>query len=120
MKFKIFSFLIASSLVLVDCKKEQNSTENESNTMENTTSLEQKPQTLKSDSGEEITMVYYAEGTDVAIKMTKNNQEHKLLAKGTDDKGNPIFSNEEYAWILGEDGHEGFLLDKSGNKIKFK
>lgn len=120
MKYQIFSLSIAVSLFLTACKKDQNSTENISNTVENTTSLEQKSQTLKSDNGEEISMVYYAEGNEVAVKMTKNNQEYKLLAKGTDENGNPIFSNQEFAWTLGEDGHQGFLMDKNGNKVKYK
>ena len=83
-------------------------------------SLEQKAQVLTNSSGEKITIVYFAKGNEVAVKLKVGDKEQELTAKGTNPKGEPIFSKGKYAWELMEDGHSGRLSDENRKSEIFK
>ena len=71
--------------------------------------------------GEKITVEYFAEGTEVAVKVNKNNEgEHKLNAKGVTEGGNPLFSDGEVVWEMNSDGTSGTLTEKGGKVTVFK
>lgn len=78
-------------------------------------SLEQEVQILKNDKGDSIALTYFAKGDKVALKLKINQEEHELEAKGSNDKGYPIFTDDEYAWELMSDARSGKLTDK--NKV---
>lgn len=103
-------------LFIFSCEKKDNAEQN----LNSETSLEQKPQILTNSSGEKITVVYFAKGNEVAVKLKIGNEEKELTAKGTNPKGEPIFSNGEYAWEVMEDGNSGRLSDKNQKSEIFK
>ena len=113
----MFAFLIA-------CNKETSTTENSpviSDKNSKEVSLKQEAKTLTNDKGETIVVTYFAEGIDLAMTLKKNDEEeHKLVAKGTNPKGEPIFTDGFYAWELSDDGYSGRLTDKQGNVSVFK
>ena len=113
----MFAFLIA-------CNKESSTTENSpviSDKNSKEVSLKQEAKTLTNDKGETIVVTYFAEGIDLAMTLKKNDEEeHKLVAKGTNPKGEPIFTDGFYAWELSDDGYSGRLTDKQGNVSVFK
>ena len=113
----MFAFLIA-------CNKETSTTENSpviSDKNSKEVSLKQEAKTLTNDKGETIVVTYFAEGIDLAMTLKKNDEEeHKLVAKGTNPKGEPIFTDGFYAWELSDDGNSGRLTDKQGNVSVFK
>lgn len=84
-------------------------------------SLEQKPQVLKNEAGEEITVIYFAEGDKVAVRIKKSGQEEKKLsAKTTSVTGNPIFTSEELMWEMTDDGAAGKLSGKTGQPVQYR
>ena len=109
---------------LISCNKESSTTENSpviSDKNSKEVSLKQEPKTLTNDKGETIVVTYFAEGIDLAMTLKKNDEEeHKLVAKGTNPKGEPIFTDGFYAWELSDDGNSGRLTDKQGNVSVFK
>lgn len=119
-----FLTIFVISLALISCKKAETSNETTSATpTENSTevSLEQDVKTLTGPNGEKITVAYFAEGTEVAVKVNKNNEgEHKLTAKGVTDSGNPLFSDGEVVWEMNSDGTSGTLTEKGGKVTVFK
>lgn len=118
---KIFGSLVALSLLsAVSCNK--NTTEKEGTATEKSTeiSLEQEAKILKNEKGESVTIVYYAAGDEVAVKLTKNGQEHQLKAKGSNNKGEPIFTDGTFAWEMMDSGFSGRLTDKTGNMEVYK
>jgi hypothetical protein len=84
------------------------------------TSLEQEAKLLKNEKGETIKVVYYAEGKEVAVKITKDGTEHQLKAKGTNNKGEPIFTDDTFAWEIMEGGTSGRLTNKAGEFQVYK
>ena len=116
--------ILAMFAFLISCNKESSTTENlpvisDKNSKE--VSLKQEAKTLTNDKGETIVVTYFAEGIDLAMTLKKNDEEeHKLLAKGTNPKGEPIFTDGFYAWELSDDGYSGRLTDKQGNVSVFK
>ena len=109
---------------LISCNKESSTTENSlviSDKNSKEVSLKQEAKTLTNDKGETIVVTYFAEGIDLAMTLKKNDEEeHKLVAKGTNPKGEPIFTDGFYAWELSDDGNSGRLTDKQGNVSVFK
>ncbi len=107
-------------LLMNSCTKTETnsaSTENEKSTE---IGLVQKPLTLKSPTGEEISVTYFSEGDVVAVKIQKaGEEEQKLSAKTVNPSGNPIFTNEEYMWELTQEGQAGKLSDKDGNVTEY-
>lgn len=114
----IFVTLALASLFFFfeSCQK----SENQINKEKKETNLEQKPQILKNTEGETITVIYFAKDKEVAAKITINGKVYELSAKGTNAKGDPIFSNADYAWEMMEDGHSGRLTDKNGKIVVFE
>ena len=116
--------ILAMFAFLISCNKESSTTENslvisEKNSKE--VSLKQEAKTLTNDKGETIVVTYFAEGIALAMTLKKNDEEeHKLVAKGTNPKGEPIFTDGFYAWELSDDGNSGRLTDKQGNVSVFK
>ncbi len=119
----IFFSLIAASLMLISCKKNEASPENKETTeaaKSNEISLEQDVKILKSSKGDQLKVTYFAEGTDVAVKIQKNEEpEQKLSAKTVSEKGNPIFTNDTYMWEMNDSGTGGKLSDKDGNAMVY-
>ncbi|MDR2204607.1 MAG: hypothetical protein LBE36_00360 [Flavobacteriaceae bacterium] len=103
-------------LLIFSCQKTENSARNE----QRETSLEQKPEILKSETGDSIRIIYFAKNDEVAMILKINGEEQTLTAKGTNSRGEPIFNNEEFAWEMMEDGHSGRLTDKSGKTVVYK
>ena len=107
-------------LLMNSCTKTETnsaSTENEKSTE---IGLVQKPLTLKSPTGEEISVTYFSEGDVVAVKIQKaGEEEQKLSAKTVNPSGNPIFTNEEFMWELTQEGQAGKLSDKDGNVTEY-
>ena len=107
-------------LLMNSCTKAETnsvSTENEKSTE---IGLVQEPLTLKSPKGEEISVTYFSEGDEVAVKIQKTGEkEQKLSAKTVNPSGNPIFTNEEYMWELTQEGQAGKLSDKDGNVTEY-
>lgn len=110
------TFLLGLSLTILSCDKTAESTHaTTENTAENEASLEQDARSLTNDKGEKLTVVYFAEGDMVAVKIKKDGgAEHRLSAKGVNERGEPMFSDGEYVWEMMEDGQTGKLTDKSG------
>ncbi len=111
---KYLAFLIF--IFIFSCDKKDITAQN----INSETSLEQKAQVLTNSSGEKITIVYFAKGNEVAVKLKVGDKEQELTAKGTNPKGEPIFSNGKYAWELMEDGHSGRLSDENRKSEIFK
>ena len=113
-------FAIFAMLFLTSCsKKEQNSAET-TKTSSTEISQVQKPLTLKNSKGENLTVTYFAEGNEVAVKIQKTGQkEQKLSAKGINKNDNPIFTNENFMWEMTQDGKAGKLSDKEGNAMEY-
>ena len=83
-------------------------------------SLEQKVRVLKNKNGENIEVIYFAEGDEVAVRIKKGLEEHKLSAKGSNERGEPIFTDSTYAWEMTENGIGGKLTKKGGVAESYK
>ena len=116
--------ILAMFAFLISCNKESSTTENSSVISDKNSkevSLKQEAKTLTNDKGETLVVTYFAEGIDLAMTLKKNDEEeHKMVAKGTNPKGEPIFTDGFYAWELSDDGNSGRLTDKQGNVSVFK
>ena len=116
--------ILAMFAFLISCNKESSTTENSpviSDKNSKEVSLKQEAKTLTHDKGETLVVTYFAEGIDLAMTLKKNDEEeHKMVAKGTNPKGEPIFTDGFYAWELSDDGNSGRLTDKQGNVSVFK
>jgi hypothetical protein len=121
-KYLSLGFVLSVSLVsTVSCNKKQTeSPEQQASTNNNETSLEQEAKMLKNEKGESIKVVYFADGKEVAVKITKQGKEHHLKAKGTNNKGEPIFTDDTYAWEIMDSGTSGRLTEKSGDFHVYK
>ena len=123
MRTKVLA-IVAASVLIISCKKTETTNESSASAAtEKSTevSLEQDVKNLTGPNGEKITVAYFAEGTDVAVKVNKNNEgEHKLSAKGVTDNGNPLFSDGQVVWEMNSDGTSGTLTEKGGKVIVFK
>ena len=120
---KVIPFYLFALLSLVCCNKSETVEQNPVATIENNheVSMEQDLKTLTGPNGETITVEYFAEGTEVAVKVNKNSEgEHKLNAKGVTEGGNPLFSDGEVVWEMNQDGTSGTLTEKGGKVTVFK
>ncbi len=117
----IITALLAITLVASCEKKENTVTAIEDSTESTEISQVQEPLKLKSGSGEEISVVYFAEGDAVGVKIQKTGEEeHHLSAKTTSANGNPIFANDVYMWEITQEGKGGRLTDKDGKSVEYK
>ena len=111
----IFTFVL---FLASACTKEQNSSAMElsSETKDpNEVSLEQTPLSLKSDDGHSLSVIYFAQGEDVAVKLKRDSDpEEILIAKKVSSKGDPVFTNEKLMWE-GSIGTGGKLTDVEGH-----
>ena len=108
--------IIILILLLLSCNKYENKIPKE----DTETNLEQKPEVFSNSSGEKIILIYFAKENEVAVKIKINNRIQELTAKGTNSKGEPVFSNKEIIWELMDDGHSGKLTSKEGKTIIYK
>lgn len=76
--------------------------------------LEQEPVNMKNRKGDEATVVYFARGEKVAIKITMNGEEKIFTARGTSDGGGLVFSDGNSTWEM-LDVKSGRFTDKDGN-----
>lgn len=116
--------LIASLALLsvVYCKKTEATP---ATTAESATTVEEdlvQPEIILTNAeGTPLKVVYFAEGNAVAVKLTKAEEPQKTLhAKGTSEKGNPLFTDGEWTWEMSEDGTGGTLTDAQGKTSVFK
>lgn len=119
-----FLTIFSAGLLLYFCNKTETATSNSDLTAAQNShevSMEQDAKTLTGPNGEKITLVYFAEGIEVAVRVNKNNEgEHKLSAKGVTESGNPLFSDGEVVWEMNSDGTSGTLTEKGGKVTVFK
>ncbi len=111
--------LITFALFLMNsCKKDEQNNHNTTEVSQADSKeigLVQEPIILVNDKGEEITMIYFAEGDMVAVKIQKKGEEEQSLsAKTVNEKGNPVFTNEKYMWEGSSEGKNGKLTDING------
>ena len=118
--FKYFTIaLLAFGLTFTACKKAENQTVETEQTEE--TGLEQDAKILQNEAGDQLKVVYYAEGDKAAVKLTKNSEpEQTLVAKVVSSRGNPVFANDNMMWEMDEGGLSGTLTDKAGKEEKFR
>lgn len=120
---KILFGLAIGSITLLSCKKTDAVTESGTTTSQaksNEVSNVQDTKTFKSSKGDILKVTYYAEGADVMVKIQKNNEpEQKLSAKTVNQKGNAIFTNDQYMWEMKEGNLGGKLSDKDGNAMEY-
>lgn len=120
---KILFGLAIGGITLLSCKKTDAVTEGETITSQaksNEVSNVQDTKTFKSSKGDILKVTYYAEGADVMVKIQKNNEpEQKLSAKTVNQKGNAIFTNDNYMWEMKEGNLGGKLSDKDGNAMEY-
>ena len=118
---KKLAILIFGLFLLNSCKKEAQTQTETSAPNSKEVNLVQDAVKLKNDKGEEISVTYFAEGSEVAVKLQKTGaKEEKLSAKTTSSNGNPIFSNEEWMWEMTQEGKGGKLTSKSGETSEYK
>jgi len=118
----ILSVLILLTQFYISCKSEQKQIENvetnDSNPVFNE-NLEQPPLVLQNKEGIKMEITFFAKEDEVAVKILMDEQIWILDSKGLNDKGNPIFSNQNYMWELFPDMKSGQLTDESGNSSVF-
>lgn len=112
--------LIITVGIFASCTK--NDTQTTETAVEQTeAALVQKPQQMQSAAGEVITVTYFSEGDQVAVKLQKERQAEQILhAKTVNASGNPIFSNENFMWEITKDGQAGQMSDKNGNPVEYQ
>lgn len=123
MRNVVTSLAFLMAVFLVSCKQSSNSTDatsTEAKAGNEEVSLEQKPLELKDDQGKSVTVIYFAKGDQVAVRLKLDGKEHELVAKGVTKAGNPIFTDEEVMWEMLADGHSGKLTKKDNTSSVFK
>lgn len=106
---------------IVACNKKEDSSAANTEVAANEPSLEQEPLLLTSKDGSKLSVIYFAQGDVVAVKIQKDGgKEHILSAKGTSDSGNPIFTDGDYGWEMGADGRSGKLTTKEQKDVVYQ
>ncbi|MDO4224426.1 MAG: hypothetical protein Q4C75_00855 [Bergeyella zoohelcum] len=117
---KTLIFSVLAGFLIFSCNDKNTTTETETTTDRSEISNEMEPKTMQSVEGDKVTLTYFAQNGEVALKLKKNNEaEHILRAKGVSEEQNPIFTNEVYMWEMTNDGQTGTLTDKDGKQIRF-
>ena len=116
----IFTFAL---FLVTACKKEEGNTTNSTEVSAkdpNEVSLVQETTKLKNNKGEIISVTYFAQGENIAVKLEQDGKpEEILIAKKINSKGEPVFANEKMMWE-GALGAGGRLTDGQGNEIQYK
>lgn len=122
---KIINQIICGFFVLLlisSCQKTE-STPTETSKIENnqgsSDGLEQEPILMKNPQGEEATVVYFAQGDQVGIKITMNGEEKIYSARGTSDGGALVFSDGTSTWEM-MDKMSGRFTDKDGKVHSYR
>ena len=118
----ILLVLILLTQFYISCKSDQKQIENvetnDSNPVFNE-NLEQPPLVLQNKEGIKMEITFFAKEDEVAVKILMDEQIWILDSKGLNDKGNPIFSTQDFMWELFPDMKSGQLTDESGNSSVF-
>ncbi|MGA9213378.1 hypothetical protein [Kaistella sp.] len=119
---KLLIFTLALFL-LTACKKEQENTTNATEVSAkdpNAVSLVQETHKLTNDKGEVMSVTYFAQGNDIAVKLEQDGKpEEILIAKKINTKGEPVFANEKMMWE-GALGTGGKLTNVQGNVTQYR
>lgn len=76
--------------------------------------------TLTNRDGNAIQISYFAKDGEVAMKLIVNGEERELTGTGYRGSDNPVFSDGEYVWEMGEDGHSGLLQMNNAEAVAYK
>lgn len=121
MKHIILKLVVLTS-VLIACKDEttkiDGAKKNESISVKD--DLEQAPLLLKNKNGEQIKITYFAKDEEIGVRLRVNEEERELEAKGSNEIGNPVFSDGEYGWEMFTDGRSGRLFTKDSEGQLFR
>ncbi|MFA7448189.1 MAG: hypothetical protein WCY77_07135 [Weeksellaceae bacterium] len=112
----VILFLLTLSL---SCEKTESSSIATEQKAADDNDLAQAPILMKNSQGEEATVVYFAKGEKVAIKITMYGEERVFEARGTSDTGGLVFSDGNSTWEM-LDKISGKLTDKEGNVVMFR
>lgn len=110
--------LMVLTSMLIACKSETTKierSEKDESEISTKDDLEQAPLLLKNKNGEQIKITFFAKDDEIAIKLLIKDELTTLESKGLNDKGNPIFSDQNYLWELFADMKSGQLTDREGN-----
>lgn len=110
--------LMVLTSMLIACKSETTKierSEKDESEISTKDDLEQAPLLLKNKNGEQIKITFFAKDDEIAIKLLIKDELSTLESKGLNDKGNPIFSDQNYLWELFADMKSGQLTDREGN-----
>lgn len=120
MKKVIWGIIITAGLMGVACKESKSEISEDSNPKEAQESLVQPERVYTNSEGETIHIIYFAKGDEVAVKLTQDGKTYELVAKGTNEKGNPTFTNENLIWEMLEDGQSGKLSQPNQKPVIYK
>lgn len=120
MKKVIWGIIITAGLTGVACKESKSEISEDSNPKEGQESLVQPERVYTNSEGATIHIVYFAKGDEVAVKLTQDGKTYELVAKGTNEKGNPTFTNENLIWEMLEDGQSGKLSQPNQKPVIYK
>lgn len=110
--------LMVLTSMLIACKSETTKierSEKDESEISTKDDLEQAPLLLKNKNDEQIKITFFAKDDEIAIKLLIKDELSTLESKGLNDKGNPIFSDQNYLWELFADMKSGQLTDREGN-----
>ncbi len=119
---KNIALLAFAILTILSCDKKTESAATETGKSASTEINQvQEPLKIRNDKGEEVTVVYFGEGDEVAVKIQKSGaEEQKLSARTTNGSGNPIFANDDYMWEMTMEGKGGKLTSKYGEVEEYR
>jgi hypothetical protein len=115
------SVLIILCIGLTACSRKSDSPEAQTNIQN---SHNQDPtvvsRILISEKGDTIFLTYFAKDDEIGVRLKVNGEERELDAKGSSEKGNPVFSDGEYGWEMFADGRSGrlFTPDSEGKLFR--
>ena len=112
------AFVLLLLFAIVSCNKKSETTA--TGKPEKEISQEQEARVMKGKNGDSISVVYFAEGDEVAVRIKQGNQEHKLSAKGSNERGEPTFTDGNYAWEMTENGTAGRLTKKGDSAQTYR
>lgn len=116
--FKSIVILFLLKLAL-SCEKTESSSVATEQKAADENDLAQAPILMKNNQGDEVTVVYFAKGEKVAIKITINGEERVFEARGTSDTGGLVFSDGNNTWEM-LDKISGKLTDADGKVVMFR